>query len=364
MSIYTNEYSPGLFAIVKVPETDRFHPWNAWTTFLLDSAGQTTAIRARTGEEGDFQRPFTPVNAAVASTTAPPSPSQPRVSTTTSTSPSLPTNSPPPKGPSAIMMSMISVGVVFVLVLVVAGFFLWRRAARKRELSSQGSSYDSSLSSDEKPSSTSIKAWKLRPPGKTTWDNFMGEIDGEYARFDESKISSNGDYPSRIGEGTSSQGGYRETAEEKQERLWRLTNRGHSPPPSSLDALGGEKDGQSVDFGHGYDTIGSRPWRSKAALRFPLSSILKRPPTPTPSMAGIPGADLSQSSFVGVGNLPDSKAGHTYKPSFIKRDSAPEVKRTKKIKGVRFGEDQVREFGRTPMGSRATSVLEQPIEEE
>lgn len=258
-------------------------------------------------------------------------------------------------------MSTISVGVVFVLVVLVGGFFLWRRAARKRELSSQGSSYDSSVWSDEKPSSTSITAWKLRPPGETTWDNFMGEIDGEYARFDESKISSNGDYPSRIGEGTSSQGGYRETAEEKQERLWRLTNRGHSPPPSSRDALRRENDERFVSFGAGYDTKDSRPWRPQPALKSPLSSILKRPPTPTPSMAGIPGADLSQSSFAGVGNSPASKADHPYKPNFIEKDSVLKVKKTKKIKGVRFGEDQVREFGRTPMGSRATSVVEQPI---
>ena len=361
MSLYTNEYSPGLFAIVKVPQTDDLHPWNAWTTFLLNSAGQTTAIRARTGDDGDFQRSFTPVNDAIASTIAQPSPSQPRGSAATTSA--LPTSPPPQKGPSITMIGMISAGVVFGLVFVLAGFFLWRRTARQRELSSQGSSYDSSLGSDETPSSTSIKPWKLRPRGETTWDNFMGEIEGEYARFDESRISSNGDYPSRIGEGRSSEGGYRETAEEKQERLWRLTNRSHSPPPASQDALGGEKDEPPVNFGAGYDTTGGRPWRPKPALKFPLSSILKRPPTPTPSMAGIPGADASHPSHVAVRNLLDSGPEPNYKPNFTEKEAEAEVKKTKKRKGVRFGEDQVREFGRTPLGSRAPSLHEQPVQE-
>lgn len=262
------------------------------------------------------------------------------------------------------MIAMISVGVVFGLVFVVTGFFLWRRTARQRELSSQGSSYDSSLGSDETPSSTSIKPWKLRPRGETTWDNFMGEIEGEYARFDESRISSNGDYPSRIGEGRSSEGGYRETPEEKQERSWRLTNRSHSPPPAAQDAIGREKDKSSFSFGAGYDAISSRPWRPKRALKFPLSSILKRPPTPTPSMAGIPGANPSLPGLATVRNLLNSGSEPIYKPNSIEEEPEAEVKKTKKRKGVRFGEDQVREFGRTPMGSRAPSVLEQTIEEE
>ena len=193
----------------------------------------------------------------------------------------------------------------------------------------------------------------------------MGEIEGEYARFDESRISSNGDYPSRIGEGRSSEGGYRETADEKQERLWRLTSRSHSPPPAAQDELGREKDESSVNFGAGYNTIGSPLWRPRQALKFPLPSILKRPPTPTPSMAEIPGADPSQQRFVAAQNLPNRDPGPSYKPYFVEKEVEAVVSPTKKKKkGVRFGEDQVREFGRTPMGSRAPSVLEQPTQEE
>ncbi|MCJ1240546.1 hypothetical protein MMC14_008550 [Varicellaria rhodocarpa] len=361
--------------VVNIGVSVETEPWFAETTYLIDSLGHTTALIAQTAPAASTYDitpvPWTPTPVAAAAaplttSTASPVPTSAAASTTAAaaftTSPITltpsPTQSgvPSSKGDSTLLIGMGVAGAIVGLLALATAYYLWRKAMKRSEESSQSYGDGSSKSSSSYSSSSTamFRPWGDRPTADLTWSEFIDEFQDEYARYDESKISFQGDYPSRIGEGRSSQGGYRETVEEKQERLWRLANRSHSPPPAYVD----EKDGRVVSFREESETIYSSPQIPRPTLKFPLS-ILKRPPTPTPSVSGArpvnrPLFNLLPTTIQNVlGESPDP----TYTPNFAERPA----KTVKAKKGVRFGVDQIKEFGRTPAASVAGSVRSQSM---
>ena len=350
-------------------------PWFAETTYLIDSLGHTTALIAQTAPAASTYDitpiPWTPTPVAAAAapltTSATSSESTSAAASTTAvatftTSPtrftSSPTQSgvPSSKGDSMLLIGMGVAGAMVGLLALATAYYLWRKAMKRSEEMSQSYGDGSSTSSGSYSSSSTamFQPWDHTPTANLTWSEFIDEFQDEYARYYESKTSSQGDYPSRIGEDRSSQGGYRETIEEKQERLWRLANRSHSPPPAYID----EKDGRVVSFKEESETVYNSPQIPRPTLKFPLS-ILKRPPTPTPSVSGArpvnrPLLNLLSTTIQNVlGESPDP----TYTPNFAERPAET----VKAKKGVRFGVDQIKEFGRTPATSVAGSIRSQSM---
>ncbi|MCJ1480410.1 Mucin-5B [Schaereria dolodes] len=398
-------YSDAYMVVVNVGSAPELSPWLSETTFLINSLGATTAMIAQTlplegGTTAVLPIPFTPKNAAVVPTTS--------VTTATSTSPTastttivssasrpistivspLPTSSLPvlsspaasstATGTPTTRIAGIVAGMTIGVISVAAAYFFYRRASKKRHRSEKSSVLDPSnawsstsiptaigTESESTPTIGAQKAWVNRGGstnvGEKKWDNLMIEVSSEYNHFEDGGASATDDYESRVGEGKSNAGGYHETPEERQERLWRLRNRTHSPLPPG----GGILSSPRTKFANGSPT-----YTPKMA---PLS-ILKRPPTPTSSLAAL--AFVNSTPTTGsspppyrftstVKNLlkPETnKEPSVYKPTFAERKQA-DIEGTKRKKGVRFGGEQIREFGRTPVGSRAASLLDPDAKE-
>ena len=331
-------------------------PWLEMTTYLLDVAdGQTTAIIAQTDRptSGITQTPvpFTPVNAGVAPGAAAP---------TAATSTSSPSSAQATAKPSTTTTAMGVSGGVICIIVIATIYYFYRRYKRRSRLREDKKIFESpsSLSTSSLPSPNSLeKGGKYAPSTKaraknggnsaesfsekTNWDAFVEDVRKEYERFDESKESSTEIYGSHVGEG-SSQGGFHETASLRQERLYRLRAQNHSPPPQA----GNRKPSKILTaFG------GSSPplRQSESGEVRELISILKRPLT-TPADAAAESAPTATRGWFATIQTMFGREGDTYKPTFA--EEKPPARR----KGVTFGDNEVREFGRTPMASRSTSM--------
>ncbi|MCJ1231627.1 hypothetical protein MMC12_008306 [Toensbergia leucococca] len=387
-------YSDAHEVVVDIGQVDDEREWLQETTYLLNSAGQTTAMIAQTGPLSSGQTalpvPFTPADAQILATAAAssgissPSGSPTASNAATPSTPSKSTGSPP-----TIIIAMGVIGGIFGLLFSLSMYLLFQRRGRKswvRKKSENVGTEDewgiqprlspnrletgTKKLQDSPTSSEETDKSGVTSSEKPTWDGFMKEVEEEYNRFDESKISSTEGYNSR--QGGSVNGGYYETASVQEERLYRSRQQNHSPPPSSMEwrsrqtlsraevsslpPLPRQTMGEVQEINEGGDLkpmsgpeqamIGSVMPRTAAKL----ASILKRPTVPSevsmePVIAPAPGPkgwlETVQSMF--------GKA-EGYKPTFA--ESRPKAKQKK---GVRFGEDEVREFERTPAPSRTAS---------
>ncbi|MCJ1305082.1 hypothetical protein MMC08_007896 [Hypocenomyce scalaris] len=339
-------------------------PWLEMTTYLLDMAdGQTTAIIAQTDRptSGITQTPvpFTPVNAGVAPGAAAP---------TAATSTSSPSSAQATTKSSTTTTAMGVSGGVICMIFIATIYYFYRRYRRRSRLREDKKIFESpsSLSTSPLPSPNTLeKGGKYAPSStkarakkggesvgsfseKTNWDAFVEDVKKEYERFDESKASSTENYGSHVGEG-SNQGGFHETASLRQERLYRLRAQNHSPPPQA-----GNREPSKILSAFG----GSSPpplRQSESGEVRELISILKRPLT-TPADAAAESAPTAIKGWFPTIQTMFGREGETYKPTFA--EEKPPVRR----KGVTFGDNEVREFGRTPIPSRSTSMASRSVD--
>ncbi|MCJ1421227.1 hypothetical protein MMC32_007589 [Xylographa parallela] len=186
---------------------------------------------------------------------------------------------------------------------------------------------------------------------------------------------------SLIGDDTTSDGGYRETAEVRTERLDRLFRRTHSPAPLEHSPAPLERYGFN---GHSFGAIrNSYPmdWLSspRSSAMVPLPPILKRTSIPAPLSTGrdLPNSPRSaqvkpstedfslgrplNSPLRGLLQSPlqsPRKQSGTVSGQGTRAD-LPSTIGSGTRKEVRFGGEQIREFGRTPYASTVNSAVEE-----
>ncbi|MCJ1437243.1 hypothetical protein MMC27_006629 [Xylographa pallens] len=188
---------------------------------------------------------------------------------------------------------------------------------------------------------------------------------------------------SLIGDDTASDGGYRETTEVRTERLNRLFRRNHSPAPLEHSPAPLERYGFN---GHSFGAIrNSYPmdWlsRPRSATTVPLPPILKRTSIPAPLFTGrdLPSSPPSvqmkspkqYSSFGRPLNSPLRGLLKSPLESPLKQNDNIHGQGTREDltstmvpgtkKEVRFGGEQIKEFGRTPYASTVNSAMEESV---
>lgn len=344
-------YTDSFMVVVDVGAVPPTEAWLEETTYLIDKSGHTTAIIAQTDAPTSGVSlqpvPFTPVNAQIS------------LAASSTTSPN-PTHTPPSQksGPSSTIIAVASVGVIIGMVIMAATLYLLRRRgirARLRAQSSPPSSGDSasnvsstSQNSIEKSileskAAQGFKSTKWAEEGLPSWEAFLKEVEREYERFDESKMSSSEGYGSRFGGS-----GKPENISELKERYDQLIANHHGGVPR---------------VGPGSTDTGFR----SPTMDFPLSSMQTDPklgqvtdhntgdmhpilvPQPTsilkrPARKELKFMDAVQRKL-GTGNE------NRNTPTSI------EMKAAVTKKSVKFGENEIREFGRTPLPSSAGSVF-------
>ncbi|KAI9703309.1 MAG: hypothetical protein M1836_007875 [Candelina mexicana] len=360
-----------------------------------------------------------PVNSAASST----------ISTTRATPPAASTSTTSSTGSSApptVTIVMGLAGGVFCLLLLGISYYFYRRSRRRRSSERDSLESDDTLlaSSPSTPSSLEkgkeasyfekavpdlMRSYihKFRKAGvddekvstnagsdqhtggydapNAGSDSMRKEVGATTQQTEESTTSS--EYGSHAGEG-SSEGGYHETESVMEERLYRLRNRNHSPPPLPPPSAGRDipvlpalpplptQTGDEVqelrlnrlprapESSPGQESSSppnsSDPTKSTPPSSPPtsgtlvnslspvsarrLTSILKAPP---PSTALFPTLTPDFKKWVDTVQERFGKGpGPRYEPTFAEPAVAP-----KKKKGVTFGFEEVREFGDTPRGS-------------
>ncbi|MCJ1315958.1 hypothetical protein MMC15_001278 [Xylographa vitiligo] len=179
---------------------------------------------------------------------------------------------------------------------------------------------------------------------------------------------------SQVGDDTASDSGYPETAEVRSERLDCLFRRNHSPALSERHGFNGHSFG-AVRKNYPIDWLSS----PGSATMMPLPPILKRTSTPAPLFTGRdlpsspPSAQMKPSKQVSsVGrpfNSPLKSPLKSQLKSPLKQSSAMYSQGTREAitpamglgtkKEVRFGGEQIKEFGRTPYASTVNSDMEE-----
>ncbi|MCJ1376073.1 hypothetical protein MMC20_007311 [Loxospora ochrophaea] len=325
-SVHT-QYADAYEVVIQNLSADPENEWQDLTTFLINTAGHTTAILYATasGSYTPVPIPYTPADAAVANPT-----SGATVLSGTAGPTGVPTSTATSTPPSKTIIAIGTACGVSALVLVTSLiFFLRRRSLRRRAALRSSKSSDSSILSS--PLSPTPQTFNQQP--NSTWATFLAEFATEYLHF--SSVKSSSDYSSHIGEGQSSTDGetrFKETEALRSERLFRLTDPEYLPPPGYYEADG------DTDF-----KIEDLKLPRPAINGVPKRSILKRPGEMNSEVK------VSEVKFESSNTLVE---GTTTVP--IEGKDQGRVK-----KGVRFGEDEVRTFGRTPVGSRAASLKDE-----
>ncbi|CAF9903839.1 MAG: hypothetical protein ALECFALPRED_003004 [Alectoria fallacina] len=288
-------YSDSQTVVIDVGSVPATAPWLEQTTYLIDQSGYTTAVLAQTDQP-------TP------GVTLAPVP-YPATPTTTAPTPTSVTLTPVPytTTPTTTVLTltlvtgrtpMPAVTVAGTVIGVVAGIALTLALVcylRQRIRSNRLRSKFLLHTSQ-----AAAQAWP--PAGRDpSWEEFLKETEEYAERFDESTVLSSEGNGSGLGD-ESYQGGYRRTYVASAVRC----------SPSTIAP-------------------------AQAHLGQP-TSILKRP-------APLKIANMAQGTFETEDEQDNRDVPATRKLALAK-------------KGVRFGIDQIREFGRTPFGSTAGSVVD------
>lgn len=237
-----------------------------------------------------------------------------RPTTTGPTATPVPTDATARTPKPAFIVAAAVIGLVAGIAITVALVYL-RRRIRSKHLRAK-----SLLEASQGPS----QAW---PPAESvpSWDDFVKETEGYYTRFDESTMLSNEGNGSGLGL-KSTQAGHRPSVPELRERYEELQ--------LSHQQASQARSGSS-------DTYTALPAGFSPPARVPVqghlgqpTSILKRPAPPG-------NTNMAQNTF----ELED-------------RQSFRDVSTTRNLalakKGVRFGVNQIREFGRSPFLGRGS----------
>ncbi|MCJ1452706.1 hypothetical protein MMC28_003049 [Mycoblastus sanguinarius] len=335
-------------------------PTVSWleTTYLIDASGHTTAIIAQTDQPTSGVSlqpvPFTLVNAQVSGVTpatAAPSPSaEPSKATRQAES------STPPHFPSTISIIVPAiVGLLGTAALAVILFLLLRRS-KKNRLRTDGASIHSvdSSAGDSRNAverlvngSTTPQERRLelspkaRIVGESSWETFLKEVESKYERFDESTVFSSEANGSRLC-ASSREDECGESASRHEDRYNPPRRKHRTRPPTTKSTSLNTMVDYKAAIKHPSLRI-QTPCKTKTledrsmdyATIVQPPSILKRPARINLGSAEVPsGPELGD---------------QMHKATFVTKRSAAVRK------GVRFGEDQIREFGGTPLPSRSGS---------
>ncbi|KAL2042967.1 hypothetical protein N7G274_004025 [Stereocaulon virgatum] len=329
--------------------------WLAETTYLIDASGHTTAMYAQTDEPTlgvQLQPvPYTPVEALVTAVlsstlTLAKTPPSPAPSATRLANPTLSTAvsvSASGRGPKPFTIALAAVGVIIgVFLMAVIVHALHRRRNRSRSNTREDlAPFVEDTTTDSSSSQNSMEQhkngpWPLRR--MATWEDFLQEVEKEYERIDESEMTSEGS--------KTSMGGYHATTAELEERYNRLLSKSNRPPirpvtKSSATTVASSAESSPLSMKQSSQTHGNHSEKNNLLVHAgqPLS-ILKRPARKrlAEAIQGMWGSSSTEGSYMGHG------------PSYAWKE-ARVIK-----KGVRFGSNEIRVFGATPLPSRANSI--------
>lgn len=192
------------------------------------------------------------------------------------------------------------------------------------------------------------------PVGGSPWNTLRRSFEDSSDAGGDSRTSST-DFGSSTGEDASSDGGYQETSEAVQPRSGHLNREYHDLfPPLKVDKY--------VDvLGHGLGGIfmEDMPPSPREILQNPMPSILKKSADTASTFTGFKNSGSLQSAVAGISsNNTQTRSLSTMQNSSTVLSGYPSMDVTPRIrKEVRFGEAQIKEFGRTPFASTVNSVV-------
>ena len=237
-----------------------------------------------------------------------------------------------------------------VLVAAVTVYLLRRRSKRKRfsvlgqNIGSTDSS--SSLNSLEKlvegtKGTQAVLSRESNREEMPSWEDFLKEVENIYERFDNTTILSSSE------ESESRSDGSRPTVSELQEKYDELWRTKHSPPT--------KRNSNSSNAVVGSPTSNLPPL-PKQTLR-EKSELTERKMTPTQTIGPVsilrwPARKVLIGAVHSItSNTHDNAADADGGPNSGQREGR------KVKKGVRFGNNEIREFGATPLPSRTNSMI-------
>ncbi|MCJ1397621.1 hypothetical protein MMC11_000817 [Xylographa trunciseda] len=271
---------------------------------------------------------------------------------------------------SAVMSGAVIGGCLLGGFAIAFLWLLWKCTIRTGE--GNHSTFRERLSSARRVT----KAWpslmhqpKVDPIRPTSWDEVRDSFSDLENPFRDSLAPSTVSW-SRFSDETASEGGYQETAEVRSERLDRMFRRSHSPVPSERHEINGHSF-DAIRDSYSMELLSS----PRSATMVPLPPILKRASIPAPLLTGqglsspIRSAQRNPSKYDSSLTRPlrsplksPLKSPLTYSGAMPSRHTAENVvsvttSATKKE--VRFGGEQIKEFGRTPYASTVNSAAEE-----
>ena len=352
-TIYTDAYMV-VIDIGAVPPTAE---WLEETTYLIDSAGHTTAMIAQTDQPTDGVTlqpvPYKPAQALLTNNVpslTTPSAGPASATSPTAINPTVTSTTSTHKRDSSMIYTLVGVGVMLgVLVAAVTVYLLRRRGKRKsfgvfgQKVGSTDSS--SSLNSLEKL----VEGTRMTQSGLSgesdreempSWEGFLKEVENIYERFDNTTILSSSKGSESISDGS------RPTMSELQEKYNELWRNKHGPP------MGQNSNSSNAVVGSPTSNLPPLPkqtFREKSELTA-RKMILPQTSGPV-SILKWP----ARKGFIGAVH---SILSHTNDDAAEDEGSHPGQKQGPKVKkGVRFGDNEVREFGATPVPSETNSMI-------
>ena len=309
--------------------------WLAETTYLLDAMGHTTAMYAQTDKPTygvSLQPvPYTAIQAIVSNAASSLPTRTPTSSATGAATPtSSTTASTPRRPPKTVTIALAAAGGIIGVILMAMTFYLFRRRRNTRRIYAKGnllaSAEDAAVDSSSLDSIEKLKNGPGRSgAGTLSWEAFLKEVEKEYGMsFSDGSESSMNQL--------------RKYAAELEERYNKL---------QQTKAIWPIKSGSRSSDTKTTSPAGESPPITRNSSLVHLkhtTSILKRP-----SRKGLVEA---VQSMLGTSSSGETEAaGATYRPNLIQKQEVG-VK-----KGVRFGNNEIREFGATPAPSRTSSMV-------
>lgn len=353
-TIYTDAYMV-VIDIGAVPPTAE---WLEETTYLIDSAGHTTAMIAQTDQPTDGVTlqpvPYKPAQALLSNnvpsiTTPPAGPAS--ATSPTAINPTATSTTSTHKRESSMTYILVGVGVMLGIFVAAVTVYLLRRRRKRKSFGAFGQKVGSTDSSSSLNSLEKLvegtrmtqdgfpreSDWEKMP----SWEDFLKEVEGIYERFDNTTILS-----SSKGSDSRSDGS-RPTLSELQEKYNELWRNKRSPPM--------EQNSNSSSAMVGSPTSNLPPL-PKQTLR-EKSELTARKMTPRQTIGPVPILKWpARKGFIGavhsIISHTNDNAAEADEGSHPGQKQGPKVK-----KGVRFGDNEIREFGATPVPSRTNSMI-------
>ena len=342
-------YTDAFMVVIDIGAVPPTAEWLEETTYLIDSAGHTTAMIAQTDQPTAGVTlqpvPYTPAQALLTNNV--PSPTTPPARAASATgpiaiNPTATSTASTHKRDSSMTYALVGVGAMLgVLVAAVTVYLLRRRNKRKRfsvfGQNTGSTDSSSSLNSLEKlvegtKGSQGVISRESNQEEMPSWEDFLKEVENIYERFDNTTVLS-----SSKGSDSRSDGS-RPTMSELQEKYDELWRTKHSPPT--------QRDPPTSNL----------PPLPKQTVR-ERSELTERKMTPTQTIG--PVSILRWPARTGfIGAVHSIISNSNADAAEADEGSNPGQKQERKVKkGVRFGENEIREFGATPLPSRTNSML-------